>query len=272
MKRIQTVFLVLVMMCCLSINAFATDEVTSLDDVINSQMETTQPEIENSTEDKETGTYERNKDFIAGLNQAADLTTPDLEGAEKVTGGIKYVAAFVVQLLSYAVTVLLAVRVVLDLAYIGLPFIRGFLANGYQGNAQAGAGGAPNSMMNGPMAGGMMSLGSPHSMMNRGMAPGGGMMPGGMSLQTSNMNQGGSMMGRIQWVSNAALNAVAAESSVGPDGKAVSPFKNYCKDMAVVLILVPILLTLAVTGSLTSLGFLIADMLVDLIGSIGDML
>ena len=76
----------------------------------------------------------------------------------------------------------------------------------------------------------------------------------------------------MQWVSNAALNAVAGENIVGPDGKAVSPFKLYIKDMIVVLILVPILITLAVTGALTSLGFVIAQVVVDGIAKIGSMI
>ena len=163
---------------------------------------------------------------------------------------------------------------ILDLAFIGLPFVRTFLANGYRGNAQAGAGGAPNSMVSGPMAGGMMQMGGLQGMMNRGMAPNRVGMNNMMnqSNMTTQMNQGGSMMGRIQWVSNAALNAVAAESSVGPDGRAVSPLKAYCKDMVVIMVAVPVLLTLAVTGTLTNLGFLIADVLVDAIASIGDMI
>jgi cytochrome c oxidase assembly factor CtaG len=88
-----------------------------------------------------------------------------------------------------------------------------------------------------------------------------GMMGGGMGM--SNM-QGNQMAmqnqparGRIQWVSNAALNAVATESTVGPDGKANGPFKTYIKDMVVVLVLTPVLLVLALTGVLADLGFVI---------------
>lgn len=80
------------------------------------------------------------------------------------------------------------------------------------------------------------------------------------------------MIGRIQWVSNAALNAVAAESSVDPQtGKAVSPFKLYVKDMAVTLVAVPILLVLAITGALTNLGFLIGKAVAAAVGKLGGM-
>lgn len=284
MKRLLgSLLAVMLIVTCSSMITFASDT-GSLDDVINNNT-SNQQQVENqgSTNTRnEKSREEKNADFIAGLNQAADLTG-NVEGVAEVTSGIKLVASWIVQVLSYGITILLALRVVLDLAYIGLPFTRAFLANGYQGNAQAGAGGMPNSMMNGgmagPMGGGMMSGPMGGGMMGGGMygrsgmygrGPMGGAM--GQSNMAANMNQGGSMMGRIQWVSNAALNAVAAESSVGPDGRAVSPFKNYCKDMAVVMVLVPVLLTLAVTGTLTNLGFLIGDMLVDAIASVGDMI
>lgn len=284
MKRLLgSLLAVMLIVTCSSMITFASDT-GSLDDVINNNT-SNQQQVENqgSTNTRnEKSREEKNADFIAGLNQAADLTG-NVEGVAEVTSGIKLVVSWIVQVLSYGITILLALRVVLDLAYIGLPFTRAFLANGYQGNAQAGAGGMPNSMMNGgmagPMGGGMMGGPMGGGMMGGGMygrsgmygrGPMGGAM--GQSNMAANMNQGGSMMGRIQWVSNAALNAVAAESSVGPDGRAVSPFKNYCKDMAVVMVLVPVLLTLAVTGTLTNLGFLIGDMLVDAIASVGDMI
>lgn len=292
MKRLFSVFLVTMMLfCCSSMIAFGSSG--SLDDVINENntVVTEQVQPEQSTSGLSAEQKEKNKNFIAGLTDAADLST-EVEGVSEVTAGIKLVASWIVQVLSYAITALLVVRVVLDLAYIGIPFFRSFLANGYAGNPQAGAGGMPNSMMGGGMAGGMggMGMGGPGMMggmgmggmggsmygrggygMNRGM----GMMGGATGMAGQNavgMNQSGSIMGRVQWVSNAALNAVAAESSVGPDGKAISPFKEYCKDMILVLVLVPILLTLAVTGTLTNLGFLIGDLLIDAIASIGDMI
>jgi len=231
---------------------------------------------------------ERNQSFINGLKEAGDLTA-DIEGAQAATGWIRVIASWIVQVLSYAITAFLAVRVVLDLMYIGLPFTRGFLANGYAGNAQAGAGGMPNSMMGGGMGqpgmgmgmGGMgmggMGMGG-YGMrggygMNRGMGMGGMGMGGmGQGMAATGMNQQGNMIGRVQWVSNAALNAVAGESAVGPDGKANSPFKTYIHDMVLVLVLVPVLLILAATGALTNLGFLIGNLLCDAIASIGEMI
>jgi hypothetical protein len=227
-------------------------------------------------------------EFINEVKQATDLSQVS-PGATKVNEGIKKIASFVVQILSYFVTAFLVVRVVVDLCYICIPFTRSFLANGYGGNAQAGAGGMG---MQQPGMGGMGGMGSPMGGMGMGgMGMGGGMygrgrygMGGGMGMGMGGMGMGGMQggmqgqpganpaMGRTQWVSSAALNAVAAENILGPDGKSVSPIKEYSKDMVVILILTPILLTLAITGVLTDLGFLIGDMLTTAIGSIGGML
>ena len=140
------------------------------------------------------------------------------------------------------------------------------MGNGYLGNPQAGAGGIPNSM---GMAGGGMGMQS--AGMNRMGGMGGMGMQGNMSPMTSPEQQPNAS-GRIQLVSNAALNAVAGENTVGADGKAVSPFKLYIKDMIVVLIIVPILITLVVTGALTNLGFTLAQLIVEGISKIGGMI
>lgn len=263
MKRFMWAFILSLLVMCTFTTAFATDGGMSLDDLISGET-TSQADSNDGQKDNSNGTGDSS--FINGLNEAADLTEP-VEGVDGVTSVIRSIAAWVVQVLCYGITVLLVVRVLLDLAYIGLPFCRGFLGNGFQGNAQAGAGGVPNSAFG-----------------NTGMGPGIGMGPGmgmggyrspymnnagmGMSMSNANANQSGSVLGRIQWVSNAALNAVAGESTVGPNGKSVSPFKLYCKDMIVIMVLMPILITLAVTGVLTNLGFLIADLIVSGISSL----
>lgn len=211
-----------------------------------------------------------NKDLISSVQDAIDLSEVS-PGAQKINKGINKVASFIVQVIAYLITAGLVVRIVLDLCYIGLPFTRSFLANGYQGNSQAGAGGMPNQGMMGGMNGGM----------NGGMGMGGYGMHGGYGMnRMGGMGMGGMQgqmgaqpaMGRIQWVSNAALNAAAAESVVGPDGKAVSPFKAYMKDMTVVLVITPVLLVLAISGALTDLGFLLGDLLANAIEGIGGML
>lgn len=285
----RTITLILAVLLALSSTAIIALGTDSLDDVLNNveqQEQVQQEQVENSTgtnnntDENKVDTYNKNKGFIDGLNKAADVSA-EVEGVENVTAGVKTAVAFVVQIIAYLITILLALRVVLDLMYIALPFTRTFLGNGYMGNAQAGAGGMPNSMSMGGMGG--MGMGGMGGIGGRyggryggwgGMSGMGGMgMAGGMNAGVGmGAGQQPNVIGRIQWVSNAALNAVAGENIVGPDGKAVSPFKLYIKDMIVVLILVPILITLAVTGALTSLGFVIAQVVVDGIAKIGSMI
>lgn len=286
----RTITLILAVLLALSSTAIIALGTDSLDDVLNNveqQEQVQQEQVENSTgtnnntDENKVDTYNKNKGFIDGLNKAADVSA-EVEGVANVTAGAKTAVAFVVQIIAYLITILLALRVVLDLMYIALPFTRTFLGNGYMGNAQAGAGGMPNSMSMGGM-GGMGAMGGMGGMGGRyggryggmgGMSGMGGMgMAGGMNAGMGmGAGQQPNVIGRIQWVSNAALNAVAGENIVGPDGKAVSPFELYIKDMIVVLILVPILITLAVTGALTSLGFVIAQVVVDGIAKIGSMI
>ena len=284
----RTITLILAVLLALSSTAIIALGTDSLDDVLNNveqQEQVQQEQVENSTgtnnntDENKVDTYNKNKGFIDGLNKAADVSA-EVEGVENVTAGAKTAVAFVVQIIAYLITILLALRVVLDLMYIALPFTRTFLGNGYMGNAQAGAGGMPNSMSMGGWGGmGMGGMGGIGGRYGRrygmgGMSGMGGMgMAGGMNAGVGmGAGQQPNVIGRIQWVSNAALNAVAGENIVGPDGKAVSPFKLYIKDMIVVLILVPILITLAVTGALTSLGFVIAQVVVDGIAKIGSMI
>ena len=70
-------------------------------------------------------------------------------------------------------------------------------------------------------------------------------------------------------MSNAALNATAGESTLGPDGKPVNPLKMYAKDMVIVLVITPIMLILAVSGALTQLGLLIGGAIAGAISNIG---
>ncbi len=184
-------------------------------------------------------TEQRNQDFIDGLTEAGNLASANVEGAEKVTDGVKYIAAWIFQVASYTLMCLLAIRVLLDLVYIGIPFSRVFLNKGTGANQsdQYGAEGLRAGMMNSP-----------------------GGMNQGMNRTTGNEQS------RVQWVSNAALNAVANE------GTGTSPFKVYIKDMAVMLVLVPVLITLAATGALTSLGLVIGEIMVEAIQSLNNLI
>lgn len=295
MKRI----LVFITACILTFGVPLTTYASTLDDVIgmDTQTEETQPVNENvQPEESQTvqqpeqqpvqqpeqqpvqqttqqGNYTTDE-YLESIKQATDLSGPSA-GAERVNSGITKVASFIVQILAYFLTAFLVVRVVLDLTYICIPFTRSILANGYGGNPQAGGG-------MGMQQPGMGGMGMGAGMGGMGMGGMGGYgMRGGYGMNRMGMGGMGGMqgsapganpaMGRIQWVSTAALNAVSAESVVGQDGKPVSPLGTYAKDMVVVLVITPILLTLAITGVLTDLGFLLGELITNAVSGIGTM-
>lgn len=286
MKKVLLTVLTSVMLLTLPVT---TVHASSLDDVVNSTTQESneatvgqnnEPSSNTSTSSSQSSSsYTSEDEYIENTKNAADLTTVDTAGADKVNDGIRTVAAFIVRILSYFLTAFLVVRVILDLVYIALPFTRSILSNGYAGNPAAGG----SSMgMQQPGMGGMgmgagmggMGMGGMGGMGGYGMRGGYGMNRmgmGGMGMQQGQMGASPAM-GRVQWVSSAALNAVAAEQMPGPDGKPQSALKAYAKDMMVVLIITPVLLTLAITGVLTNLGFLIGDVIVKGITSIGGMI
>lgn len=255
----------------------------SLDDVISGNGDSTVQEYDTSGE---SGGSNNGEDLLGGaigdingdtdnenVNRMKDATKLDGHdpNADKVNQGLKKVISFIIQILSYAATLLLVLRVLLDIIYISIPFSRAILANGYAGSAQA----AGQNGMQGGMGG--MSGGMGMGGMSGGMGMGGmnrmGGMQGGMGMgQPQGQAGASSALGRIQWVSTAALNAAEAEKTVGPDGKAINPLKLYAKDMTIILVLAPLLLVLAVTGVLTRLGILIGTALANFIDGIGNMI
>ena len=280
MKRI----VVIITVCMLALGTPVTAFASSLDEVVSSSGTTKQQTTENkqTQSNQQTQSTQQSQSnqkpdysteqYLEDMNKANDLSAPS-PGATKVNQGITKVASFIVQILSYFITAFLVVRVLVDLCYICVPFTRSFLANGYGGNPQTGGGmGTQQSGMGMGMNSGMGGMG-----MGIGMGMHGGygmnrMGMGGMGIQGGNAPGANPAMGRVQWVSTAALNAAAAEQIVGPDGKAISPLKMYAKDMIVVLVITPVLLTLAITGVLTDLGFLIGKLIADTVSGIGGML
>lgn len=288
MKKVLLTVLTSVMLLTLPVT---TVHASSLDDVVNSTTQESNEATVGQNNDSSSNTsnsssqssssYTSADEYIENTKNAADLTTVDTAGADKVNDGIRTVAAFIVRILSYFLTAFLVVRVILDLVYIALPFTRSILSNGYAGNPAAGGSGMG---MQQPGMGGMGMGAGMGGIGMGGMGMGGYGMRGGYGMNRMGMGGMGGMgmqqgqmgaspaMGRLQLVSSAALNAVAAEQMPGPDGKPQSALKAYTKDMMVVLIITPILLTLAITGVLTNLGFLIGDVIAKGITSISGML
>lgn len=284
MKRVIT----FLMAGLIVVNAWTfTSYASSLDDVVNGSETTTvvseQPETNYDSNYSSSSSVNYNDSYLDELGDATRLSEPSA-GATRINQGIKRVASFIVQVLSYFLTAFLVVKVILDVCYITLPFTRNFLSNGYVGNAAAAQdpsamqGGMQNGMGMGGMNGGFGGMGGGFGGMSGGFGGGMGMnrgFGGGMGM---GMGMGGMQGGmgqqqpagnpfKTQLVSDGALNAVAAQKQTG-----VNPFKHYAKSELPLLIIAPIFLVLAITGTLTNIGFMLGDMLARALSGIGNMI
>lgn len=242
---------------CLAFNASA-EGGQSIDDVINGNNTSVSQDVGTNGDNGAAANQDQNANYdgadlgggvgadLGGsggpmVDEIKDATKIDgtSAGATKINRGIKKVASFIIQILSYLLTILLTLRVLCDLIYIVIPFSRGLLGGGAQpAVGQPGMGGQAGMGMNG--------------MGMNGMAGGMGGQPGMAGQQGSGFTI----------VSNAAINAIQQPT----------PLKFYAKDMMITLIVVPILIILAVTGVLADLGFMLGDLIAKMIGGIGNML
>lgn len=272
MKSARMIVLVLLISLCTAMSVYAT-EPKSLDEVTATVEETTGAVTETqSSQSSNAGKTQSNNSFIDGLAGAADLSIEN-EQAKKIGNTMNKIGSLIFQVMGYVISIGLGLLIGIDIIYIAIPPFRVFLANGYVGNAQAGnpqmqqgmggMGMGMNGGMNGMggmgggfgggFGGGRFGMGG----MNGGMGGMGGMNGmGGMAGQ----NQPAS--GRTQWVSNAALNAVATETA------GQSAFKLYIKQTAILCIVAPLLLVLASTGVLANLGFMAGGALSNAISNI----
>lgn len=198
------------------------------------------------------------EEFANALSEGTNFTEETYQETTAVTNKIKAVVSPLIQIFLYLIMILMTIRVVIDLIYIVFPPVRAFLSNGHVGNA-ASQGTMQTGGFSGGYGGGMGSYGG----FSGGM--GGMNVANNMAMQQQNNPSNAS---RMQWVSQAALNAVASEAVVGPNGKANSPLKAYAKDMIVLMIGVPIMLILAASGILSKLGFALASVISGVIESI----
>ena len=280
-------FMAIAACCLLALScSFNTVYSTSLDAAIQQGTESTnindvgtpgnvevRPNVGNQTQTQIGGSIsndEKTQNFVNGLNDATELTAADLEGANAVMGGIKVAAAWCVQILAYFTTAFLAVWVLLDLVYLTASPLRGILDNGKVGNPAAGSkklreGGAQGQSGNntnnawggtnsyGPRSGGYNSYNN-----------------GGLGV--NNMNNMNGAQGQQQaqfrsrcWVSDEALNVVAAAEQTGEN-----VYILYASAATVKLVLAPILVILASTGVLAKLGIMlgtvIGNVIIKLIG------
>ena len=226
----------------------------------NVQVEVDQQIQENQSEVKQNKIPVSSDDYIEKLGEDTKLDTYDPR-VEKVNSVLNKVISMIVQIMAYGITALLTLRVILDLAYIALPFARGLLN---KENRQVAV--ANNNAMN-PMAAGMNPMGSPMGQMGpMGGGFGGSPMGAPMGGQPQMNQPAPQNIGGTQLISNAAIRAVQEEIN----GK--SPYKTYVSDMTVLLVAVPVLLILAMSGALTQFGLVLGQALVKLISSLSGMI
>lgn len=247
----------------LNVSAIQLEDAVSSNQVQQEQQQEQTPQQapqqqEQTTQQQEQTTQQTQPQTSMGiLNdlENVDLTAEQSSMASSINGMVYKVAQLLVQVISYGLTAALTVRVLLDLTYIAVPFIRVILANGYTGTAsQSNSGGFGGGGFGGGGFGG-------------GGFGGGGFGGGGFGGSSSGNASGQGSAGKIQWVQNEALNAVAEQQS---NSKGVgAQFKLYSKEMTITLVAVPILLVLALTGALWQLGFAIGYAISAIIGSIG---
>lgn len=223
-------------------------------------------------------TDEKDSAYIDGLANGSDLSN-QTDASKAFTKQAKNFGSTAFNILAIIALIGMGLRVALDIVFITIPPLQDTLSAGYIGNSQAGANGQSNSTMGGFGGGGFGGggyggfggggFGGGYGHSGYGGFGGGGYNPNSMTDQNNTGNQ---RAGKKKWVSNAALNAVAGENVVGPDGKRVNAFKEYAKDMVWLLVGIPLLLTLTATGAISSIGFAAGDFLTGVLKHLSSMI
>lgn len=226
-------------------SAFATETESALSlEQLKQQVQETETVINETVESTEMDEWitdnSESKSSIGSIAGAAKL-----DAASEEVGQIGNVmnswGAKIMQLLGYIISIGLGIMTALDMVYIAITPLRGVLANGYTGTADTKNKGA-------------QPMGMPAQMMNGAQGPHMGVAPGMMNQQQQGTG--------IQWVTNAALNAVASATN------GASPFKVYFKQQALVCIAAPTIFVLAATGVLAQIGFAIGSLVSNYAGSL----
>lgn len=254
MKTSRAVKMFILTMCMsimLCFSAFAGNGASSLEDLQRQAQETT-VDVENNSSQGTKKSDTSGKSAIGNISRAAAMDT-ESEQMREIGGVMNSFAAKVMQLIGYVISIGLGLITALDIVYIAIPPLRGILANGYVGTGDQG--GANNGMGTNMMNGAASSYGTGYGGFNGGYNSGYGQhannMQMGMAAGAQQNNQPSN--GRMQFVTNAALNAVASASS------GMNPFKVYFKQQAAVCILAPTMFVLAATGVLSKLGFMLGQ-------------
>lgn len=261
MKKI-IVLLSLVISLSFSLNAEA-GQIQSLDEITkNSSTETTQEAPKDDTSNSDETLFD-------SMYNTVDLTEKQPQ-MKKIEKDINPYVALVLQILVWAITVGVTGVALLDFLYIVIPPARKLLSGGNMGIANQGQQQQGNGMggFGGGFGGGMGGMGG--GAFNRFGGGGFDRFGGGMGGGMNGQQQQGMQTDKICFVSNSALNAVACEKEIGPDGKSRNALKIWGSQMIVLLIAVPILLVLSSSGVLFQFGLAIGEVLMGLIRSVGN--
>ena len=185
---------------------------------------------------------QQGQSYINGLQQIDLTQAPDSQAAQIVNGvnSIIYkTQSFIVQIIAYALTIMLTLRTLFDLTYIAIPFSRSLIDE-----------------ISGQNMGGNMGQ-NMGTMMNQGQTFGG---QGGQFNQPPASGASGATSGatRVQLISDEARAAIQSPRV----------FRTYAKSMTVTLIATTVMLVLALTGALTDLGFIIGKALAAALGKV----
>lgn len=248
---------ILSLIVILAINLITVQNAATLEEALNQQEETIQTQQtlnedisneDNSIDESLTDTNnqagqiinnetsnQQGQSYINGLQQIDLTQTPDSQAAQIVNGVnsmIYKTQSFIVQIIAYALTIMLTLRTLFDLTYIAIPFSRSLID---EISGQTG----------GNMGGNMGNMGQTF---------------GGQSGQFNQPPASGATSGatRVQLISDEARAAIQSPRV----------FRTYAKSMTVTLIATTVMLVLALTGALTDLGFIIGKALAAALGKV----
>lgn len=220
----------------------ATAQETTAAPVQETQAVQTAPATSQGSQGSSTADDARSSITEIANSSKLDTSSPT---AQKAGAVMQNWGSKLMQILGYVISIGLGLITALDIVYMSIPPLRGILANGYVGSADQ----RPDHMQG-------------NSNPGIGMIGGGGTtgwQQDRMNMTATNNNQPAT--GRMQFVTNAALNAVAAASTGD------NPFKVWFKQQLPVLIIAPLLFVLAATGILANIGFFIGNYITSWISS-----
>lgn len=190
--------------------------------------------------------------------------------AEQSVAGLKGVIAYAVCMIVWVIVAMLALVLVINLAYVVVPPVTELLGGGSQSDAAEGTGAALGSNFGGGGFGGSGFGGSGFGGGGLGGGFGGSGFGGsGFGGGYRSPYGGASGQGRINKVSSlgksfifkSVMRGVEMDGQPGQDGKIVSKYKVYIKEMVFVLCATPILIIFATNGVIFDIGLKLGALL-----------